>query len=78
MVRTDFEGLVASHDQPDLHSLLVLEQTDVACPSFLPLRSRGFKPEELCTPKIIIGAKSSAMPPIDREYGPKEKDLLTI
>jgi hypothetical protein len=51
MVGTDFESLVASHDQADLLCLPVLKQTNIACSSFLPLVSTGIKPKELCAPE---------------------------
>ena len=50
MVRADFEGLIAPHHEPDLLGLLVLQQTDVARPAFLPLRGFCREPEELRTP----------------------------
>jgi hypothetical protein len=50
VVRADLEGLVAAHDEPDLARALVLEEADVARPSFLPLARVLVEAEELRAP----------------------------
>ena len=58
VVCTDFQRLVASHDEPDLLGLLMSEQTHVACATFLPLRRAGLEAEELCAPGMVAFAGS--------------------
>lgn len=50
VVGADLVGLIASHHEADLLSRLVLEETDVARASFLPLRGIAREPEELRAP----------------------------
>ena len=47
MVCTDLEGLVATHDQPSLTVLAVLEQANVTSTALLPLARLGHVLEEL-------------------------------
>ncbi len=50
VVGADFESLIASHHETDFLGLLVLQQTDVARTTLLPLRSLSREPEELRPP----------------------------
>ena len=53
VVRANLEGLVASHHETNLLGLLVLEETNVASSSFLPLGRATVETEELGTPMHI-------------------------
>ena len=50
VVRADLERLITSHNEADLLGRLVREQTNVACPSFLPFRRGRLESEQLGTP----------------------------
>jgi hypothetical protein len=50
VVCADLEGLITSHDEADLSRAGVLEQLDVARPTFLPLGRGRVKAEELSAP----------------------------
>ena len=52
VIRADLEGLIASHHETNFLGLLVLQQTDVARTTLLPLRRLGREPEELRPPMV--------------------------
>lgn len=54
MVRANFEGLVASHDQPDLLRLFVLKETNIAGPSFFPFAGDGVESEQFGAPGVVV------------------------
>ena len=57
MVSADLEGLVASHHKANLLGFVVLQQTDVAGPTLLPLALSIIEPEELRAPGNIVSEK---------------------
>lgn len=54
VVRADFERLVPPHYEPNLASLLVLQQSDIACSALFPLEFGLGESEELCAPFISV------------------------
>jgi len=75
VVRTDFESLITPHHKTNLLGFLVLEQTNIACSSFLPLRRCGLETEELSTPRPdlrVIAEKRK------KENAHFEQDLLIL
>lgn len=55
VVRADLQSLVASHNEPNFLSLLMLKQTDVSSATFLPLGRLAVETEELGAPVGYMG-----------------------
>ena len=57
MISANFQGLVASHNQPHFLVLFMCEQTQFTCSTLLPLCSSRFKPEQLSSPVDMASHK---------------------
>lgn len=49
MVRADLQGLISTHNQAGLLVLLVLQESDIASTTLLPLTRLAVELEKLCT-----------------------------
>jgi len=74
MISADFQGFVASHNDPDFLGCLMTEQTNISSSAFLPLGGSTIKPEKLCTPGRR-GIRTSAIVEI-KVYPHLEKNVL--